>query len=43
MNDQGIWTGMLGGSVVQILLLTIITLRHKWEKKVQNKSCISKV
>lgn len=32
---KGIWTGMLGGSVVQILLLTIVTLRHKWEKKVQ--------
>ncbi|XP_074279400.1 protein DETOXIFICATION 26-like [Silene latifolia] len=31
---KGIWFGMLGGSVTQILLLSVITLRRGWENEV---------
>ncbi|KAH9606051.1 hypothetical protein KSS87_006688 [Heliosperma pusillum] len=31
---KGIWFGMLGGSVTQILLLSVITLRRGWDNEV---------
>ncbi|XP_050265030.1 protein DETOXIFICATION 27-like [Quercus robur] len=31
----GIWTGMISGTVVQTLILAIITLRCEWEKEAQ--------
>ncbi|CAI0546664.1 unnamed protein product [Linum tenue] len=31
---QGIWVGMLAGTVVQTLVLTVMTLRCQWEKEV---------
>lgn len=31
---QGIWTGMICGTVVQTLILSIITMRCEWEKEV---------
>jgi len=34
LNEQGIWTGMISGTVVQTLILAIITLRCEWEKEV---------
>ncbi|KAL5558574.1 hypothetical protein UlMin_034785 [Ulmus minor] len=32
---MGIWTGMIGGTVVQTLVLATITMRSDWEKEVQ--------
>ncbi|KAL6962760.1 Protein DETOXIFICATION 27 [Sarracenia purpurea var. burkii] len=32
---EGIWAGMICGTVVQTLILTFITARCKWEKEVQ--------
>uniref|UniRef100_A0A803LUU7 Multidrug and toxic compound extrusion protein n=1 Tax=Chenopodium quinoa TaxID=63459 RepID=A0A803LUU7_CHEQI len=32
---MGIWAGMLGGSVIQILLLAIVAVTYGWEKEVQ--------
>ncbi|XP_028103500.1 protein DETOXIFICATION 27-like isoform X3 [Camellia sinensis] len=32
---KGIWAGMISGTVVQTLILAIITVRCKWEKEVQ--------
>ncbi|XP_075675092.1 protein DETOXIFICATION 27-like isoform X1 [Castanea sativa] len=32
---MGIWTGMISGTVVQTLILAIITLRCEWEKEAQ--------
>ncbi|XP_058221317.1 protein DETOXIFICATION 27-like isoform X2 [Rhododendron vialii] len=32
---EGIWCGMISGTVVQTLILTFITVRCKWEKQVQ--------
>lgn len=37
MNKQGIWTGMLSGTLVQTLLLAIMTVRCDWEKQVEVK------
>ncbi|KAG5065822.1 hypothetical protein JHK86_009553 [Glycine max] len=31
----GMWTGMMSGTVVQTLILAIITMRYDWEKEVQ--------
>ncbi|XP_062157789.1 protein DETOXIFICATION 27-like isoform X1 [Alnus glutinosa] len=31
----GIWCGMIGGTVVQTLILTIITVKCEWEKEAQ--------
>lgn len=31
---QGIWSGMIGGTVVQTVILAIITIRCDWEKEV---------
>jgi len=31
---QGMWTGMMSGTVVQTLILAIITMRYDWEKEV---------
>ncbi|KAM3758051.1 hypothetical protein ACB098_01G013700 [Castanea mollissima] len=31
----GIWTGMISGTVVQTLILAVITLRCEWEKEAQ--------
>ncbi|XP_065630214.1 protein DETOXIFICATION 27 [Quercus suber] len=31
----GIWTGMISGTVIQTLILAIITLRCEWEKEAQ--------
>lgn len=36
---EGIWCGMISGTVVQTLILTFITVRCKWEKQVQ-KACV---
>ncbi|KAE9457378.1 hypothetical protein C3L33_10717, partial [Rhododendron williamsianum] len=33
---QGIWCGMISGTVVQTLILTFITVRCKWEKQVMS-------
>ncbi|KAH7848903.1 hypothetical protein Vadar_009902 [Vaccinium darrowii] len=33
---EGLWCGMISGTVVQTLILTIITVRCKWVKQVQN-------
>ncbi|TKY74409.1 TRANSPARENT TESTA protein 12 [Spatholobus suberectus] len=30
----GMWTGMMSGTVVQTLILTIITMKYDWEKEV---------
>ncbi|XP_021740296.1 protein DETOXIFICATION 27-like isoform X2 [Chenopodium quinoa] len=32
---MGIWAGMLGGSVIQILLLAIVAVKYGWEKEYQ--------
>ncbi|KAL2893154.1 Protein DETOXIFICATION 27 [Bienertia sinuspersici] len=32
---KGIWVGMLGGSVVQILLLAVVSIKFGWEKEVR--------
>ncbi|CAL1409723.1 unnamed protein product [Linum trigynum] len=32
---QGIWVGMLAGTVVQTLVLTVMTLRCQWEKEAE--------
>ncbi|XAR62118.1 hypothetical protein NMG60_11016743 [Bertholletia excelsa] len=32
---QGVWAGMISGTVVQTLILAIMTTRCKWEKEVQ--------
>ncbi|KAM4121542.1 hypothetical protein ACB094_01G013600 [Castanea mollissima] len=32
---KGIWTGMISGTVVQTLILAVITLRCEWEKEAQ--------
>lgn len=33
---MGIWAGMLGGSVTQVLLLVTVAVKFEWEKEVQN-------
>ncbi|KAM6543268.1 hypothetical protein CsatB_007715 [Cannabis sativa] len=35
LGIMGIWAGMLGGTIVQTVLLIIITMRCEWEKEVQ--------
>ncbi|PSS31607.1 Protein DETOXIFICATION like [Actinidia chinensis var. chinensis] len=32
---EGIWAGMIGGTVVQTFILAFVTIRCKWEKEVQ--------
>ncbi|GKV09422.1 hypothetical protein SLEP1_g20928 [Rubroshorea leprosula] len=32
---KGIWSGMISGTVVQTLILTIITMKCKWEVEAQ--------
>ncbi|KAG6530123.1 protein DETOXIFICATION 27-like [Zingiber officinale] len=34
LGVQGIWAGMIGGTVVQTLILAFITIRCDWEKEV---------
>ncbi|KAJ0025491.1 hypothetical protein Pint_08406 [Pistacia integerrima] len=34
-NITGIWTGMICGTVVQTLILSIITIKCEWEKEAQ--------
>ncbi|KAK9269897.1 hypothetical protein L1049_025470 [Liquidambar formosana] len=36
---KGLWAGMISGTVVQTLILAIITIRCEWEKEAQ-KACI---
>nr|POE70500.1 protein detoxification 27 [Quercus suber] len=37
----GIWTGMISGTVIQTLILAIITLRCEWEKELPDTNLIS--
>lgn len=34
LSYQGMWTGMMSGTVVQTSILAIITLRYNWEREV---------
>ena len=37
VNDrlvQGIWTGMIGGTLMQTIILVVVTLRTDWDKEV---------
>ncbi|KAL5982329.1 hypothetical protein ACLOJK_016400 [Asimina triloba] len=34
IGPQGIWTGMIGGTIVQTIVLAFITIRCDWEKEV---------
>lgn len=34
---QGIWTGMIGGTLMQTIILLIVTIRNDWEKEVNYK------
>jgi multidrug resistance protein, MATE family len=36
-HEQGLWTGIICGIVVQVLLLVLITLRTDWQKEVRRK------
>lgn len=31
---QGIWTGMIGGTLMQTIILLIVTFRTDWDKEV---------
>jgi hypothetical protein len=33
-NMQGIWSGMIGGTLMQTLILVWVTFRTNWEKEV---------
>lgn len=34
LQCQGMWTGMLGGTIVQTSILIAVTMRCDWEKEV---------
>lgn len=34
MGAKGIWTGMIGGTLMQTIILVIVTLRTDWDKEV---------
>lgn len=36
MMMQGIWTGMIGGTLMQTIILVIVTFRTDWDKEVIN-------
>ncbi|KAJ6706835.1 MULTIDRUG RESISTANCE PROTEIN [Salix viminalis] len=36
LGAKGIWSGMLGGTILQTIILLWVTLRADWEKEVQN-------
>lgn len=31
---QGIWTGMIGGTLMQTIILVVVTIRTDWDKEV---------
>lgn len=35
VHEQGIWAGMISGTVIQTLILIIITMRCEWEEEVK--------
>lgn len=35
---QGIWSGMIGGTLIQTLILIYVTFRTDWNKEVINDS-----
>lgn len=37
VNMQGIWLGMLGGTVLQTIILMWVTFRTDWNKEVREK------
>ncbi|CAL9237840.1 unnamed protein product [Arabidopsis halleri] len=38
MGAKGIWTGMIGGTLMQTIILVIVTLRTDWDKEVEKAS-----
>ncbi|KAK7282850.1 hypothetical protein RIF29_11936 [Crotalaria pallida] len=38
----GMWTGMMSGTVVQTLILAIITIRYDWKKQVRKAQLLIK-
>lgn len=38
----GMWTGMMSGTIVQTLILAIITMRYDWEKEVRKAQILIK-
>jgi hypothetical protein len=38
---QGIWSGMLGGTVLQTIILVWVTLRTDWDKEVKTQFLFS--
>ncbi|VVA91008.1 unnamed protein product [Arabis nemorensis] len=38
MGAKGIWTGMIGGTLMQTIILVIVTFRTDWDKEVEKAS-----
>ncbi|KAF2585667.1 hypothetical protein F2Q70_00036511 [Brassica cretica] len=38
MGAKGIWTGMIGGTLMQTIILVVVTLRTDWDKEVEKAS-----
>ncbi|CDY34637.1 BnaC08g41960D [Brassica napus] len=38
MGAKGIWTGMIGGTLMQTIILLIVTIRTDWDKEVETAS-----
>ncbi|XP_010493132.1 PREDICTED: protein DETOXIFICATION 36-like [Camelina sativa] len=38
MGARGIWTGMIGGTLMQTIILVIVTFRTDWDKEVEKAS-----
>lgn len=34
--SQGVWSGMIGGTAVQTLVLAVITIRTDWDNEARN-------
>ncbi|CAF1838812.1 hypothetical protein HID58_060235 [Brassica napus] len=38
MGAKGIWTGMIGGTLMQTIILVVVTLKTDWDKEVEKSS-----
>ncbi|CAN8240812.1 unnamed protein product [Cochlearia groenlandica] len=38
LGAKGIWTGMIGGTLMQTIILVVVTLRTDWDKEVEKAS-----
>ncbi|CAA7029815.1 unnamed protein product [Microthlaspi erraticum] len=38
MGAKGIWTGMIGGTLMQTIILVVVTIRTDWDKEVEKAS-----